>query len=73
MLIGLGNIISKFKLKFLISGMKMLVKDNMTKRMFKDIKMITYYNYSSDRSVIAIAGLVISHYRDNSDFPKGPF
>ena len=28
--------------------MKMLLKDNMTKRMFKAIKMITYYNYSGD-------------------------
>ena len=39
--------------------MKMLVKDNMTKRMFKDIKMITYYNYSSDPKspVLASFGL----------------
>ena len=57
MLTGLGKIISIFNLKFLISGMKMLIKDNMTKRMFKDIKMITYYNYSSDPKSPVLASL----------------
>ena len=35
----------------------MLIKDNMTKRMFKDIKMITYYNYSSDPKSPVLASL----------------